>query len=362
MKQTVSILLLLSISLLFINWGSDGHRKINNSSVNDFPDSIASLKTWQTMLTDHSTDPDTRKSKDPTEAIKHYIDIDAYPEFVANHRISFDYDSLVLKHGKTFVDDLGTLPWATLASYDSLKSCFKRNDLNKAVLFAADLGHYVADGHMPLHITENYDGALTGQSGIHSRYESAMIKAYLSSINVQTKKGVYLTDVRSYVFNYMFANYTYVDSVLLADSYAKKIAGSTSSTLYKSELWKKTGNLTNYLFSNAAYSLASLINTAWLDSREQHPVSIVWNHETSNTVRFNNPVHQNLHLSLSNTNQALKVELISLDLRVSSVIYQNSKSKANQQLDLEIPEYPSGVYLLRITNGSSVTVRKILIF
>jgi hypothetical protein len=357
MKQTARILLLLSFSLLFINWGGPGHKKINESSVNDFPDNISSLKSWQTILIDHASDADNRKGSDPTEGPKHYIDIDAYPEFVSNHRITSSYDSLVLLHGKTFVDDLGILPWATLATYDSLKSCFKRNDLNKAALFAADLGHYVADGHMPLHITENYDGDMTGQSGIHSRYESAMISAYLSNIIVQIKKGVYIADVRSYVFNYLFANYTYVDSVLLADTYAKSGSGT-----YNSKLWSKTGNFTGYLFTEAAYSLASLIYTAWYEA--QHPVSILYDFRSINSVEVNNPAHQYLHLKIepSQTDIGVKVELVSLDLRVDTVLYQNLKSKGNQKLDIQLPEVVAGVYLLRVTSGSHVTVKKILIF
>jgi hypothetical protein len=40
---------------------------------------------------------------------------------------------------------------------------------------AADIGHYVADMHQPLHLTRNYNGQLTGNYGIHARYEGQMI-------------------------------------------------------------------------------------------------------------------------------------------------------------------------------------------
>jgi hypothetical protein len=362
MKQTTRIFLLLCLSLLFINWGGPGHKKINESSVNDFPDDISSLKSWQTILIDHASDADNRKGSDPAEGPKHYIDIDAYPEFVANHAISFYYDSLVLLHGKTFVDDLGILPWATLATFDSLKSCFKRNDLTKAGIFAADLGHYVADGHMPLHITENYDGQLSGQGGIHSRYESKMVSAYLSNINVQIKKGVYIADVRSYVFSYLFVNYGYADSVLLADTYAKNIAGSTSSTLYNSELWKKTGNFTGYLFTEAASKLASLIYTAWYDA--QHPVSILLESDAGNNIQVYNPAHQYLYVKIDavTTEQPVKVELLSMDLKVDSVLLNDLHFKGIRKFNLKLPDVMPGIYLVRITSGSKVTVRKILIF
>ena len=215
---------------------------------------------------------------------------------------------------------------------------------------------------MPLHITENYDGQLSGQGGIHSRYESKMVAAYLNNINVLIKKGVYITDVRSFVFDYLFANYTYVDSVLQSDTYAKTIAGSTSSTVYISELWKKTGNFTGHLFTEAAYSLSSLIYTAWYEA--EHPVSILWNQEIVSNVLVNNPVHQFLYLKInpSQSDQGVKVELISLDMRVDTVLYNNIKSKGNQHIDLQIPEFPAGVYLLRITTGTRISIKKIIIF
>jgi len=40
---------------------------------------------------------------------------------------------------------------------------------------AGFLGHYVGDMSMPLHVTENHDGALTQQKGIHSFYEDVLV-------------------------------------------------------------------------------------------------------------------------------------------------------------------------------------------
>jgi hypothetical protein len=184
-----------------------------------------------------------------------------------------------------------------------------------------------------------------------------MISAYLSSINVQIKKGIYIANVRSYVFNYLFANYAYVDSVLLADTYAKSGSGT-----YNTKLWSKTGIFTGYLFTEAAYSLASLIYTAWYEA--QHPVSILFDFPSINSVQVNNPAHQYLHLKIepSQSDEGVKVELMSIDSRIDTVLYNNLKSKGNQNIDLQIPEIIAGVYLLRVTCGSKVTLKKILIF
>ena len=43
---------------------------------------------------------------------------------------------------------------------------------------AAVLGHYVADAHVPLHATVNYDGQLSGQDGVHARWEIELFDRY----------------------------------------------------------------------------------------------------------------------------------------------------------------------------------------
>ncbi len=61
--------------------------------------------TWADTLTAHASDADYRKSTDPTEAPKHFIDIDYYPEFVSTGTIPQDFDSIVAIHGYSFVID-----------------------------------------------------------------------------------------------------------------------------------------------------------------------------------------------------------------------------------------------------------------
>jgi hypothetical protein len=41
---------------------------------------------------------------------------------------------------------------------------------------AAILCHYVGDLNVPLHTTENYDGQLSGQKGVHRRWETGLVE------------------------------------------------------------------------------------------------------------------------------------------------------------------------------------------
>ncbi|MGE5431549.1 MAG: T9SS type A sorting domain-containing protein [Syntrophomonadaceae bacterium] len=253
-------------SLAFLTgWGGTGHNKINYNTVIFFPKEISQFTSWNTVLAQHASDADTRKNSDPTESNKHFLDIDSYSEFNSTGRIPENYQTIVSTYGASFVSKEGILPWATTAAVDSLKSAFQRKDWTKAQLFAADLGHYVADGHMPLHITKDYNGRTTADNGIHSRYESQMIDRFQQQITFSSDSVSYVSDVSRFVFDYIYGNYKFVDSVYHADSLARS-KGSTGSTAYYNELWSSSSAMTVRLFNNASKRLAALIYTAWVNA------------------------------------------------------------------------------------------------
>jgi len=141
-----------------------------------------------------------------------------------------------------------------------------RSDWQKAAFFAADLGHWVADGHMPFHITRNYDGQFTGNEGIHGRYESGMINEFENNITYTGKPAVYIKNMPEFIFEYLYTNYRFLDSVLIADNHAQQVAGNTSSASYNEILWGKTSGFTTQLFSDASFAFASLLYTAWVNA------------------------------------------------------------------------------------------------
>lgn len=52
----------------------------------------------------------------------------------------------------------------------------KRFDLQlQWLLTAGVMGHYVTDLSQPLHVSENYDGEMTGQKGVHSFFEDVLV-------------------------------------------------------------------------------------------------------------------------------------------------------------------------------------------
>jgi hypothetical protein len=265
-KPVIFSFFIFLFSFFISSWGYNGHYKISLESSKSFNQEMSQFMDWSSTLAAHASDADDRKDTDPYEAPRHYIDIDNYPGFLENGRIPQTYDSVVALYGIDFVQDQGILPWATVTAYDSLVECFLRRDWYKAVLFASDLGHYVADGYMPLHITVNYNGQYSGNNGIHSRYESSMINTFLGQMSYSGDSISFVEDVNSYVFHYLYSNYFYVDSVLMADDYAQQVAGNTSSYLYKETLWNRTKGFTTMLYANASNTLAEMIYSAWVEA------------------------------------------------------------------------------------------------
>lgn len=264
-KIVMQSFVVVLVSLALISWGSVGHSTISKKSALSFPATMVGFSVWADSLSLHASDADNRKSSDANESPKHFIDIDNYAEFISKGRIASTYDSVVSLHGATFVVNNGTLPWATRNTYDSLTLAFKQLKWSKAMLIASDLGHYVADGHMPLHISANYNGQKTGQTGVHSRYESDLVYANIANLNSYYGWSVgKVTNVNQYIFSYIYKNQKYVDSVLAADLYAKQL-DSSYGTVYSNALWSKT-KFTATLFKNASHALAELIYSAWVEA------------------------------------------------------------------------------------------------
>ena len=95
-KSKVISPIILFLAILFLGWGYVGHRIINYNTILSALPEMEFFETWADSLQAHASDADYRKSWDPTEAPKHYIDIDNYPEFIATGTIPQSFDSTVL--------------------------------------------------------------------------------------------------------------------------------------------------------------------------------------------------------------------------------------------------------------------------
>ncbi len=364
-KNTSFSVLLLALVILLSSWGHVGHHKINTNASLSFNQEMSQFYQWTSILAAHASDADIRKSWDPTEGPKHYLDIDNYPGFLSSGVIPQILDSAIAQYGYNFVYDQGILPWATQTTFDSLQSCFERGDWEKAVLFAADLGHYVADGHMPMHITRNYNGQYSGNYGIHSRYESDMIGMYNSQIIYQGYQVSSIEDVNQYIFNYLYANYPYVDSILGADDYAQDVAGNDYSNLYYETLWEETENITVTMFKEASHALAELIFSAWVNAGSPL-ISAVFtptlNKDELRLQNFPNPFAEKTKISfyLSKDSKILLEIRDNYGNRIIRLI-DDQKPAGEYQIDWESQSLPAGVYYAVLRSENNTITQKMIL-
>ncbi len=73
---------------------------------------------------------------------------------------------------------------------------------------------------------------------------------------------------------------------------------------------------------------------------------------------YPNPASDFIYVKLGNTNAASTLQLLSVDGRV---IYQSSIAKGTTETQINIRNYPEGLYLIRLSNENSTFVRKVAI-
>lgn len=265
-KKLANYFILIVFLIVLSSWGETAHREINSGCVKLFPNEMENLKAWARMLGDYSSDADLRKKYIKTEFVKHFIDLDNIPDFVKNHKIEQNFTVACAKYGKEFLVKNGTLPWTTDSTYQILVQDFKNRQWHHAALTAADLGHYVADGFMPLHTVANYNGQMTGQTGVHSRYEETMIDRYFNEIHLHPAPILKISNIRQYIFDYLYASNRKSEMLLAADKEAFAAAGDRYNEIYYQTFWDKTRLMTTEQLEVATHVLASLIYTAWVDA------------------------------------------------------------------------------------------------
>ncbi|MCX6174557.1 MAG: hypothetical protein NTZ27_07405 [Ignavibacteriales bacterium] len=264
---STSFLLILLSSLIVYGWGDKGHKTIAAFAMKLLPAEMKFSDQFKSAITEHSVDPDNRKRDDKSEGPKHFIDIDYYKEFT-DGIVIMSRDSLNKLYDEKVVTKEGILPWATEETFFRLINAFKEKNKDNVLLYTSDLAHYVADGHQPLHATVNYNGQLTSQKGIHSRYEIDMVDKYLNVIgnSFEENKPYYIQYIKDYIFDYIVEANDYVEMILSADNYASGKTDGKFDTDYYRLLWFKTKYVTITEINSAALCLSSLIYTAWLDA------------------------------------------------------------------------------------------------
>jgi len=262
-------------------WGFWAHRQINRHAILSLPEDMRPFFTkYAETLIERSVEPDTKRHSDSLEQFYHYIDIDRYGSYPFDV-LPRNYDSAVVKFGKGMVDSSGTIPWRVADFTAKLTQAMKARRTDEILYYASYIGHYVADAHVPLHTTDNYDGQLTNQKGIHSRWESRIPEMFGDSFKIQAQSVRYIPDPLNHAFEIVLESYTKVDSLLRIDIEAlaslpenrrfKSVErrGKTETQLsdeYFREYHTRLNGMVERRINESISGVASYWYTAWVDA------------------------------------------------------------------------------------------------
>lgn len=112
----------------------------------------------------------------------------------------------------------GVLPWHLQKMQRDLTLAFREKNAARILRLAADFGHYLGDAHVPLHTSSNYDGQKTGQTGLHSFWESRLPELFADDeYDFLVGKPIYLTDPTAFFWETVFESHRLADSVFLVE-------------------------------------------------------------------------------------------------------------------------------------------------
>ncbi|SFQ50219.1 zinc dependent phospholipase C family protein [Hymenobacter arizonensis] len=284
MKKTLLPLLLAALMLAHGTagaWGFFGHRTITQVAVYELPASMqAFYYRHMAELVRLSTAPDERRNTDPTEAPKHFIDIDHYSEDNPFGRMPRQYDKAAEKFSADTLQKYGTVPWVILETKNKLTEAFKQRDTINIVKYSAELSHYMGDAFVPLHTTINYDGQLTDQKGLHSLWESQLPERFINDYKLVGEPAKYVKDPLAAVWGVIQESYGFVGETFDRASKIEKVMkpdvrftfshryGKTSrrySDAFADEYEKAVGGMVNFRLKGAPTMISSLWLTAWQD-------------------------------------------------------------------------------------------------
>ena len=279
----IIILFSITYSTLY-SWGFFAHKRINRMAVFTLPpEMIGFYKKHIEFISEHAVDADKRRYSVKGEAEKHFIDIDHYSKSGENlfEVIPKRWKDAVAKYTEDSLKEHGIVPWHIDVMVKRLTEAFRQEKLNDILKSSADLGHYVGDAHVPLHTTQNYNGQLTNQKGIHGFWESRIPELKADNYDYFVGRAQYIEDPLEKAWAIVKTSFAAKDSVLLFEAklnvtfptdkkYSYEHKGATLVKVYSVEYSDAYDKMLNGMVERqlceAVVTVGSLWYTAWVNA------------------------------------------------------------------------------------------------
>ncbi len=225
-------------------WGFFAHKKINRMAVFTLPpDMITFYKYYIQEITENAVNPDRRRYAVKNEAPRHYIDLDVYGDS-ALYKLPRYWNEAVEKYTEDTLLAYGIVPWHINRMKYWLTDAFIKKDVEAILRLSADLGHYIGDANVPLHTTENYNGQLTGQYGIHGFWESRLPELFSEEYDFFLGQASYVQKPQLRAWKAVAEAHMALDSVLL---FEKELTEKFPES--KKYSFEERGNITTKVYS-----------------------------------------------------------------------------------------------------------------
>ncbi|HET7119411.1 MAG TPA: zinc dependent phospholipase C family protein [Hanamia sp.] len=282
MKRFILLIFLSGISHTCFCWGFYAHKKINYYSVFLLPPQMMSFyKPNINFISEHAVDPDKRRYAIAAEGPRHFIDIDYYGKY-PYPELPHKWKDAIDKFGLDTLETYGIVPWHIQVMLGRLTKAFKEKDFRSILKNSTELGHYIADAHVPLHASINHNGQLTDQKGIHGFWESRVPELLADkSFDFFIGKAQYITNPEKFIWERVLESAKAADSVLKFEKelsiqfpgdkkYAFENRNDVLIKQYSSEYTiaynKMLNGMVERRMRQSIFAIASFWYTAWINA------------------------------------------------------------------------------------------------
>ena len=233
------------------------------------------------FISEHAVDPDMRRYAIAEEGPRHYIDIDHYGNYPLND-LPRKWNDAVAKFSEDTLLQYGIVPWWVQTMLYKLTEAFKEKQQARILKFSAEIGHYIADAHVPLHANSNHNGQFTDQRGIHGFWESRIPELLAEKEwDLFIGKADYIKNPADFIWQRVLESAKASDSVLLFEKelsktfpgdqkFSFKERNGVTIRQYSSSFSiaydKKLNGMIERRMRQSIYAIASFWYTAWVNA------------------------------------------------------------------------------------------------
>lgn len=245
-------------------WGRQAHEMINAAAIRSLPEPLrAWFQSNHFYLVAHAADPDALAAGHRDLQRHHFTDADAYdsPPFRALYQ-----QFVLLKKPPTPMEVRnGDVLWQIDGTAARLAADWREHRWNAASRDAIFAAHYAADLTQPLHTVSNFDGQLTGQNGIHERFETELVRIYADRWRLRAAPAAYIPNMREGIFS-EFLRSNHGSAAIFASDRATRARWNYSQPQFLPAFAQRAAPEAESRIEDAACFVGSVWYTAWVNA------------------------------------------------------------------------------------------------